>query len=184
MMFSNKEVAYGATTSCKNVVETVQRKNNLFSFKSLLVTAGLWYIILSSPSLPLKVVPASVEHGLALLATLIRGGGGIKSTRVDRPFKANYSTMSQVLLQLVVMVRRGVCFSSGFNFLTCFYQESTGMGYDVDKSYSKHDIFCLCAVSTVGRNSCSFKLKWVIKVNIAFCFPGNCISFTFSGHEL
>ena len=74
-------------------------------------------------------LPPSVEHGLALLATLIRSGGGIKSTRVDRPFKANYSTMSQVLLQLVVMVRRGVCFSSGFNFLTCFYQESTGMGY-------------------------------------------------------
>ena len=41
LMFSNKEVAYGATTSCKNVVETVRRKNNLSSFKSLLVTAGL-----------------------------------------------------------------------------------------------------------------------------------------------
>ena len=38
LMFSNKEVAYGATTSCKNVVETVGRKNDLSSFKSLLVT--------------------------------------------------------------------------------------------------------------------------------------------------
>ena len=28
---------------------------------------------------------------------------------------SNYGTMSQVLLQLVVTVRRGVCFSSGFN---------------------------------------------------------------------
>ena len=51
---------------------------------------------------------------------------------VERPLKANYGTMSHVLLQLVVTVRRGVCFFSGFNLaptVTCFYQESTGMGY-------------------------------------------------------
>ena len=32
-------------------------------------------------SLPFKVVPPSFEYGLVLLATLIRGGGGITSTR-------------------------------------------------------------------------------------------------------
>ena len=31
--------------------------------------------------LPFRVVPPSFEHGLVLLATLIRGGGGITSTR-------------------------------------------------------------------------------------------------------
>ena len=104
---------------------------------------------------------------------------------MEGPFKANYGTMSQVFLQLVVTVGRAVCFSSGFNFLTCFYQESSGMGYilyDVDKSFRER-VF-VSPVSTVDLNSCSHKLNRVIKVNIAFCFPGNCISFTFSGHTL
>ena len=68
-----------ATTSCKNV-ETLSRKNNLSCFKSLLVT-GLWDKILTFPLPPLKVVPPSFEHGLVLLATLKRGGGGVTSTR-------------------------------------------------------------------------------------------------------
>ena len=69
-----------AKTSCKNV-ETLRRKNDLSCFKSLLVT-GLWDTILTSlcSSLPFKV-PPSFEHGLVLLATLIRGEGDIKSTR-------------------------------------------------------------------------------------------------------
>ena len=33
------------------------------------------------PLPPFKVVPPSFEHGLVLLATLKRGGGGVKSTR-------------------------------------------------------------------------------------------------------
>ena len=144
MTFSNKEVAYGATTSCKNVVETVGRKNDLSSFKSLLVT-GLWYIILTSPSLPFKFVPPSVEHGLVLLATSLRGGGGIKSARVERPFKANNSTMSQVLLQLVVTVRRGVCFSSEFNLApNLFFTRNQLVWvilYDVHKSFRERDFF-------------------------------------------
>ena len=45
-------------------------------------------------------------HGLILLATLIRGGGGggvQKHEIMDRPFGPKYGTMSQVLkLQLVV----------------------------------------------------------------------------------
>ena len=44
-------------------------------------------------------------HGLVLLATLIRGGGGgvQKHEIMDRPFRPKYGTMSQVLkLQLVV----------------------------------------------------------------------------------
>ena len=67
------------TTSCKNV-ETLSRKNNLSCFKSLLVT-GLWDKILTSLLPPFKVVPPSFEHGLVLLATLKRGGGGVTSTR-------------------------------------------------------------------------------------------------------
>ena len=68
-----------ATTSCKNV-ETLSQKNNLSCFKSLLVT-GLWDKILTSLLPPFKVVPPSFEHGLVLLATLKRGGGGVTSTR-------------------------------------------------------------------------------------------------------
>ena len=42
-------------------------------------------------------------HGLVLLATLIRGGGGGGQKIIDRPFKPKYGTMCQVLkLQLVV----------------------------------------------------------------------------------
>ena len=55
-------------------------KNNLSCFKSLLVT-GLWDKILTPLLPPFKVVPPSFEHGLVLLATLKRGGGGITSTR-------------------------------------------------------------------------------------------------------
>ena len=73
------ENPFHATTSCKNV-ETLSRKNNLSCFKSLLVT-GLWDKILTSPLPPFKVVPPSFEHGLVLLATLKRGGGGFTSTR-------------------------------------------------------------------------------------------------------
>ena len=62
------------TTSCKNV-ETLRRKSSLSYLKSLLVTR-LWEIIISSPSPPSKIVPLSFEHGLVLLATLIRRGGG------------------------------------------------------------------------------------------------------------
>ena len=39
-------------------------------------------------SLPFKVVPPSFEHGLVLLATLIRAGGGVTSAR---PWKGNSS---------------------------------------------------------------------------------------------
>ena len=67
------------TTSCKNV-ETLSRKNNLSCFKSRLIT-GLWDKILTSLLPPFKVVSPSFEHGLVLLATLKRGGGGFASTR-------------------------------------------------------------------------------------------------------
>ena len=49
-------------------VETIQWKTGLSYFKLLLVTP-LWDTILI-------VVPPSFEHGLVLLALLIRGGGG------------------------------------------------------------------------------------------------------------
>ena len=83
-----------ATTSCKNV-ETLPRKKRHF------------FLIIAAPSsLPFKVVPPSFEHGLVLLATLIRGGGGITSTRSWAGYlgqnTVRYSTVSQVLLQLVV----------------------------------------------------------------------------------
>ena len=68
-----------ATTSCKNV-ETLSRKNNLSCFKSMLLT-GLWDKILTSLLPPFKVFSSKVEHGLVLLATLKRGGGGVTSTR-------------------------------------------------------------------------------------------------------
>ena len=87
-----------ATTSCKNV-ETLPWKNDLSCFKSLLVT-GLWGIILTS--LPFKVVRPSFEYGLVLLATLIRGGGGITSTRSWTGHLCQNTVVSQVLLQLVV----------------------------------------------------------------------------------
>ena len=88
-----------ATTSCKNV-ETLPRRNGLSCFKSLLVT-GLRDIILTS--LPFKVVHPSFVYGLVLLATLIRGGGGIKSTRSWTGHLCHlYGTVSHVLLQLVV----------------------------------------------------------------------------------
>ena len=43
-------------------------------------------------------------HGLVLLTTLIRGGGGDQKHEImDRPFRPKYGTMSQVLKwQLVV----------------------------------------------------------------------------------
>ena len=48
----------------------------------------------------------SFEHGLVLLATLIRGGGGGAQTQDrGRPFKPKYGTVSQVLLQLVAVMR-------------------------------------------------------------------------------
>ena len=55
-------------------------------FKSLLV-ARLWYTILTGPTPPPPPLPfpfiksCSTKYGLVLLATLIRGGGGIASTR-------------------------------------------------------------------------------------------------------
>ena len=84
----------------KRHVETLPRKNNLSCFKSLLVT-GLRDIILTS-LLPFKVVPLSFEHGLVLLATLIRGGGKITSTRSWTGHLCQNMVVSQVLLQLVV----------------------------------------------------------------------------------
>ena len=59
-------------------VETLRRENDLSWFKSLLVT-GLWAKILTSLLPPFKVVPPSFEHSLVLLATLIRGGGGLQA---------------------------------------------------------------------------------------------------------
>ena len=70
-----------ATTSYKNV-ETLQRKTGLFFFKSPLVTI-MCNIILTSllpPHFKLFLQVLSM-HGLLLLATLIREGGGITSTR-------------------------------------------------------------------------------------------------------
>ena len=59
----------------------------------------------SHRSVRFKVVPPSFEHGLVLLATLIRSGGGrdYKQKIMDRPFKPKYGTVSQVLLELVVV---------------------------------------------------------------------------------
>ena len=47
-------------------------------------------------SLPFKVVPPSVEYGLQLLATLIRGGGGIQAQDHGQAIYANvwYSVSS------------------------------------------------------------------------------------------
>ena len=55
-----------------------EENNDPSSFKSLLVT-GLRYIILTFP-LP----------SIHSCSSFIRGGGGMKSTRVDRPFKPKY----------------------------------------------------------------------------------------------
>ena len=56
-------------------------------------------------SLPFKVVPPSFEYGLVLLATLIRGGGGITSTRSWTGYLCQNTVVSQVRLQLVVSLK-------------------------------------------------------------------------------
>ena len=48
-----------------------------------------------------RSVPPSFEHGLVLLATLIRCGG-VEHKIMDSSFMPKYGTVSQVLLQLVV----------------------------------------------------------------------------------
>ena len=63
-----------ATTNCKNV-ETLPRKTTfLASNRSWSQVCEIQYWPPSS--LPFKVVPPSLEYGLVLLATLIRGEGG------------------------------------------------------------------------------------------------------------
>ena len=57
-------------------------KTDLPYFKSLLTTR-LRHKILTSSSPPSKVVPPSLERGLVLLATLLRGGGRITSPRTQ-----------------------------------------------------------------------------------------------------
>ena len=143
MTFSNKEVAYGATTSCKNVVETVGRKNDLSSFKSLLVT-GLWYIVLTSPLPFIQSCFSKFWAWSCIASSFDKGWRGIKSARVERPFKANYGTMSQVLLQLVVTVRRGVCFFSGFNLAPKLFLPGInwyGLYYMMEIKVSENVIF-------------------------------------------
>ena len=75
-------------------------KKRPFLLQIALVT-GLWDIIPTSllpppSSLPFKVVPPSVEYGLQLLATLIRGGGGIQAQDHGQAIYANvwYSVSS------------------------------------------------------------------------------------------
>ena len=73
-------------------------------------------------SLPFKVVSPSFEHGLVLLATLIRGRGGITSTSSltgHFRFMTKYSTVSQILLQLVVATLHWIAqFIAGSYFLS------------------------------------------------------------------
>ena len=53
-------------------------------------------------SLPFKVVPPSFQHGLLLLATLIRGGRGLQAQDHGQPIYAKIRYSVSSTLQLVV----------------------------------------------------------------------------------
>ena len=57
-----------------------------------------------NPDLPFKVVPPSFKHGLVLLATLIRGGGGGSQAQDHGQASSTFVTgcLSQVLLQKAI----------------------------------------------------------------------------------
>ena len=89
LYFSQQE----ASTSCKISRQSDEKRPFLLQIGA------------SHRSVRFKVVPPSFEHGLVLLATLIRSEGGrdYKQKIMDRPFKPKYGTVSQVLLELVVV---------------------------------------------------------------------------------
>ena len=68
--------AVHATTSCK-IVKKFKIKNT-FAFSKTLLLRNREIQYTAPLSLPFKVVPQTVDHGTALLTTLIRGGGGGK----------------------------------------------------------------------------------------------------------
>ena len=89
------------TTSCKNV-ETLRRKNDLSCFKSLLVT-GLRGIILTSLLPSIQSCSSKFWVWSCIASNFDKGWrGGHKHKTTDRPFKAKYGTVSQVLLHPVV----------------------------------------------------------------------------------
>ena len=90
-----------ATTSCKNV-ETLRRKNDLSCFKSQLVT-GLWDETLTSLLPPIQSCSSKFWAWSCIASNFDKGWRGDHKHKImDRPFKAKYSTVSQVLLLLVV----------------------------------------------------------------------------------
>ena len=93
--------SWRAKTSCKNV-ETLSRKNDLSCFKSLLVT-GLWDITLTSLLPPIQICCSRFWVWSCIASNFDKGWRGDHKHKImDRPFMPKYSTVSQVLLQLVV----------------------------------------------------------------------------------
>ena len=93
--------------------KTLSRKNNLSCFKSLLVT-GLWDIILTSLLPPIQSCSSKFWAWSCIASNFDKGWrGGHKHKIMDRPFKEQYSTVSQVLLELVVVWWAGSPFSYG-----------------------------------------------------------------------
>ena len=77
------------------------RKNNLSCFKSLLVT-GPWDKILTSLLPPIQSCSSKFWAWSCIASNFEKGWtGGHKCKIMDRPFKPNYGSVSQVLLQLV-----------------------------------------------------------------------------------
>ena len=84
-----------ATTSCKNV-ETLQRKNDLSCFKSLLVTA-LWDIILTSLFSPIQSWSSKFWAWSCIASNFDKGWRGITSTRSCRVSSTFATGCSNVL---------------------------------------------------------------------------------------
>ena len=92
------------TTSCKNV-ETFQQKNKLSCFKSLLVTR-LWdtCIILTSLLFLMQSCSSKFWAWSCIASNFDKGWrGDYKHKIMNTPFKPKYGTVSQLLLQLVVV---------------------------------------------------------------------------------
>ena len=90
-----------ATTSYKNV-ETRRRKFDLFCFKSQLLT-GLWDVTLTSLPPPIQSCSSKFLARSCITSNFDKGWRGDHKHKImDRPYKAKYSRVSQVLLLLVV----------------------------------------------------------------------------------
>ena len=90
------------TISCKNV-ETLPLKNNLSRFKSLLVT-GLWDITLTYLLPPIQSCSCKFWAWSCIVSNFAKGWRGDHKHKImDRPLIPKYGTVSQVLLQLVLV---------------------------------------------------------------------------------